>query len=754
MERKRIIGIIVIVFLIFALHGSYDSWSEIFEKPYKKRKPVIKHKKVDLLKEVFLDMKWLSIKYMVLYSCRMVFYTLTIYSAYYSTHSLGLNPDPLVFSQIEGLLRPMDLSWLCFLVAMSNNTDSRVTSYTHEGIKTVTFHQPITVRFKEDDENFKAAMAVVCSHATIAPMEKYQRNTLSKNVIASIVGFSSSYKVNEVIEGFKVFNLEWLRGFLKGGMLSKEAKERTMEYLKEDMHLNDKQISKKLTDDGFSNVTPKMVRNSLKSIDFNKLRPNLLSQFTGEKMNHDLIHAFLRMLERSPSETSSDHCIKVSLKTIKDQYCQFGLKKKIKKKLPTWCKKMWPKLSKMQPQMEDRLKSCVKGKKCVKKCPHCKDMNITIKETKTRSIKNVDGVEEEVSLTSYRCHNEYCSTKTFTLYEGETIPYLRHCKKRVAYAFKERMRGVAYRSIEISDIGDGDADVAPSTHARWINYAAVIMPKWYNVYTPRTSGTVAFDEKFVKNRGEKYYVIIATDVHSFDIIHIGTYKHRTKESVTAFLAEIKSYGFDFDVIITDGAPIYREPTQKFFPRAKHVLCILHMGRARREQLKEVFGSYQNEHYLVLKKYIVDIYTSKTPKQFDKRMNNWKEVAAVFESHHGEEFPEIKDFIRNLEREEEIIKKRLFLKKIPRSTNNVERVIQEFEKRYCTMEGFDSLESANSWCKVFQVYFRLRPFYEGKFKGKCPAEILGYNVGNIKNWTDYIIPPVEFERRHSRLNKAG
>ncbi len=754
MKIRKIIGIITIVCLVFTLNGSYDSWSEIFERPHRKTKTIIKHKKVDLLKEVLLDMKWLCIKYMVLCSYRMIIYTLIIYSTYDSIHSLGINLVLLVYNQIEGLLQSMDLGWLFLICGMADNTDSRVTSYTNDGLRTVTIHRPITVRFKEDDENFQAAMAVVCSHATIAPAEKHQRNTLSKSRIASILGFSSSYKVNEVIEGFKVYNLEWLQGSLKGGALPKEAKERAIEYLKEDMHLNDKKICNKLTEDGFSNVTPKMVRNSLKSIDFNQLRPSLLSQFTGEKMNHDLIHTLIRLQERSSSETTSDQCIKVDIKTIKDQYRKFGLKKKVKEKLPTWHIKTWPKLSKMRPQMEDRLRAFVKAVKCFIMCPQCKDLDVTIKETKTRTITNVDSVEEEISLTSYRCNNKKCSRGTFTLYEGDAIPYIRHCNKRVAYAFKERMRGVAYRSTEISDIGDGDANVAPSTHARWINYAAVIMPEWYNVYTARTTGTAAFDEKFVKIRGEKYYVIIATDVHSLDIIHIGVYKHRTKESITAFLTEIKSFGFDFDLIITDGAPIYTEPIQKLFPRAKHVLCILHMGRARREQLKEVFGSYQNEHYLFLKKYIVKIYTSRTPKQFDKRMKQWKEAATLFESHYGDEFPEIKNFIKNLERDEAILKKRLFMKNIPRSTNNVERVIQEFEKRYCTMEGFDSLQSASSWCKVFQVYFRLRSFNDGKFKGKCPAEIMGYNVGNIKNWTDYIIPPVEYERRHSRLKSAA
>ncbi len=132
MNRRRIIGVLIVLCLIFALHGpidSFDFWSEIFERPYKKTKPVIKHKKVDLLKNIILDMKWASIKYMVLWSYCMAFYTLTVYSTYYFIQSLGLSPDPLVFSQIESLHYSMDLSWLCFSVAM---VDSHVSSDTHD----------------------------------------------------------------------------------------------------------------------------------------------------------------------------------------------------------------------------------------------------------------------------------------------------------------------------------------------------------------------------------------------------------------------------------------------------------------------------------------------------------------------------------------------------------------------------------------------------------------------------------------------
>ena len=54
MKIRKIIGIITIVCLVFTLNGSYDSWSEIFERPHRKTKTIIKHKKVDLLKEVLL----------------------------------------------------------------------------------------------------------------------------------------------------------------------------------------------------------------------------------------------------------------------------------------------------------------------------------------------------------------------------------------------------------------------------------------------------------------------------------------------------------------------------------------------------------------------------------------------------------------------------------------------------------------------------------------------------------------------------
>lgn len=82
------------------------------------------------------------------------------------------------------------------------------------------------------------------------------------------------------------------------------------------------------------------------------------------------------------------------------------------------------------------------------------------------------------------------------------------------------------------------------------------------------------------------------------------------------------------------------------------------------------------------------------------------------------------------------------------------MIQEFEKRYGLMEGFDSLEAASSWCKVLQVFFRLRPFKEGSFKGNCPAEILGYEVKQLTNWLDYLMPPGHSVREHDNLENVA
>lgn len=64
---------------------------------------------------------------------------------------------------------------------------------------------------------------------------------------------------------------------------------------------------------------------------------------------------------------------------------------------------------------------------------------------------------------------------------------------------------------------------------------------------------------------------------------------------------------------------------------------------------------------------------------------------------------------------------------PRTTNAVERVIQEF----------DSFPSLRAWCMLFQVYYRLRPFKRGHFAGKSPAELMGYSVKKLE-WTDYVL----------------
>ena len=77
--------------------------------------------------------------------------------------------------------------------------------------------------------------------------------------------------------------------------------------------------------------------------------------------------------------------------------------------------------------------------------------------------------------------------------------------------------------------------------------------------------------------------------------------------------------------------------------------------------------------------------------------------------------------------------------IPLTNNTVELVIRRFDQHYQNMCGFDSIETARKYLRVFELSYRFTPFAKDNrsvkgreldIRGKCPLELAGYDISQM------------------------
>jgi hypothetical protein len=84
--------------------------------------------------------------------------------------------------------------------------------------------------------------------------------------------------------------------------------------------------------------------------------------------------------------------------------------------------------------------------------------------------------------------------------------------------------------------------------------------------------------------------------------------------------------------------------------------------------------------------------------------------------------------------------------VPKTNNAVETVIRTFTRRYKTMAGFESLETARAFVKLWTYYYRFRPFSSDanpRIRSRNPLQIAGYEVQGVECF-NLVMPPPQVE----------
>lgn len=632
------------------------------------------------------------------------------------------------------------VSFSSSLIFISANisTDERIEIYSHEDIQTVYFAKPFHLSFKKKSLLAKL-FVILMKKAVFAPVENHNKN-LSNETLASCTGFSKNW-ISKLIKRFDIFGLIGLERIPNGGYLSKKAVTRVFTLIAENINLSPKKISKILVEEKLcekENISA--VCNVLANCNLIELLPYLRGQITGETENKAiriLLEQALSLLDEilplinNPESFKSD--FEEIIKAFQYQEEKIGLPK-------NWDQKNVKKSTKKrQAQKQNKLLDLLHFKKPLTRCPKCKSTNVKLKQEYKRKYQNAEGLFESNTCRHYICNEPLCN-EGFTVSPEDIESYVRSVRKIQVFALNQLLdAGVSLRRIASNSIKgiDGIVKVSHTTILNWIEIIADTLPKFTEVFGVRCSGKISIDEKYVKLRGQWHYVFIAVDIASLDVIHIDIFTTRTKESAEVFLKAIRAMDYKIDVIITDGCNIYDKSIPKVYKDAKHLHCVLHLGRSAHNRLVQALDSPKKEDKEYLSQLLSNIYKAKKKGEFNKAWSEWEKGIKKMQK----KYPELEKFHHELLEEKNEIKRRVLDKKQLRTSNAAEHVIGEFDRKYENMQSFMSFYHAQAWCKLFQVYYRLHKFERGKRKGKSPAEIAGHNVKDI-DYIDFMLPGEE------------
>ena len=374
-------------------------------------------------------------------------------------------------------------------------------------------------------------------------------------------------------------------------------------------------------------------------------------------------------------------------------------------------------------------------------CTYCGSDHTAPKSKKPRLKTIVDpisGQKRQIEVLRHYCHNPDCAHKTFTHFPPGVLPHS-------PYPLQIRLLAVEVYEVLLSTYRRSARmfKVKASTLYHWVASfypAAAALAAYLGLV--RTSGVVGIDDKWVKvcspsqvpahgNRPRAVwrYAYFAVDVYSYDILALELYPQHNDQAVHLLLLELKAKGVYPRVVVTDLDPAYGRMLPKVFPRAVHHECIFHALQNASRQLNEAYGRYYRENNPLaaqLHEDAIQVFRAKTQKTARKRFHGLIHLRQECVSLT----PKIAPFFDSLERHFPKLVNALEHPLIPKTNNATELVIRRFDQHYQSMCGLDSLESARTYLRVFELVYRLTPFADdnpSSIRGKCPLELAGYDL---------------------------
>ncbi len=377
------------------------------------------------------------------------------------------------------------------------------------------------------------------------------------------------------------------------------------------------------------------------------------------------------------------------------------------------------------------------------RCTYCGSDQVAPKSKipRRKTIIDEDGETQSIEVVRYYCHNPECKYKTFTHFPPGVVPHSRYLVhvRLLAVEVYETLLTTYRRSARMFG-------VKAVTVYHWVTSlspAATCLAAYLGVV--RTSGVVGIDDKWIlvcspsavrphgqRSRAVWRYAYFAIDVYSYDLLALELYPEHNDEAVRLILLELKAKGIRPHVVVSDLDPAYGRILPQVFPNAVHHECIFHALQNASMQMTRVYGRYYLEKVpetVPLHEAITQLFQAQTQKTVRKR---FADLLAMRET-YVTQTPEIACVFDSLERHFPKLVNAIESPDIPRTNNATELVIRRFDQHYQAMCGLDTLESAKTYLRVFELVYRLTPFADDgrpAIRGKSPLELAGYDLKTL------------------------
>lgn len=237
------------------------------------------------------------------------------------------------------------------------------------------------------------------------------------------------------------------------------------------------------------------------------------------------------------------------------------------------------------------------------------------------------------------------------------------------------------------------------------------------------------DERFL----HKMIALLGTDYHTRDLPHYALGDNENMIDLVLYFQELKRNGYDLTVLVSDGNERIGEAAKKVYERPVVIqLCQRHFLA----KMDEVIASRENElQREKMKKLKNEICTIICAKELDSALIGMNEFMATQKQWRtSAEMDYLLDrFIRDFE------SLTMYLQYpkgfVPRTVNVAENMNRQLKNRLRGMKGFESIQSAENYLKLWCLKRRFQKFTDCKkphmhLNGKAPLELAGCSITKL------------------------
>ena len=361
-----------------------------------------------------------------------------------------------------------------------------------------------------------------------------------------------------------------------------------------------------------------------------------------------------------------------------------------------------------------------------KRCPFCSGINTKRHGVRTKRIKTSQGSKPQ------KYQYWYCKDckKAFRPSKSESINFSLKVKVCDLYYDNES----SYRAVS-RRLG-----IAPYRLFEIINALGANCKSTIDVFKelrPRWSGYLFVDEKSIWIKGVEWFLLIAVDLGSQDIVHWELVPVEDEINVGWFFVVIKyAIGYPIKGLISDLLPSFFGTSRWLLPGISHQFCTYHAYRATEYYIKYHYRGGDKlwaERFLVITRIICRC------KTFDTALR----VLEYLERHQDElRKAGLIKRLNILRRRFPYLIERFKDRNLKPDNNIVENVIKQLNQKFKKVAGFESYETARNSISLLIMRYRFHKFNCSRIKGnngKSPLELAGVDTSKL-NW-------VRFSQKH-------